>query len=111
MRRGRLAKLRSGQLLPWSRAPYGYLLDPDHPRDPNGLQINPVTAAIMQQIFAWYTDPRLHLTLYGIAKRLNDDRIPTPRGAAFWAISTLSGMLRSPVYVGTAYSERTHFSP
>ena len=111
MRRGRLAKLRSGQLLPWSRAPYGYLLDPDHPRDPNGLQINPVTAAIVQQIFAWYTDPRLHLTLYGIAKRLNDDRISTPRGAAFWAISTLSGMLRSPVYVGTAYSERTHFIP
>ena len=111
MRRGRLAKLRSGQLLPWSRAPYGYLLDPERPRDPHGLQINPVTAAIVQQIFAWYTDPRLHLTLYGIAKRLNDDRVPTPRGGAFWAISTLSGMLRSPVYVGTAYSERTHFIP
>jgi DNA invertase Pin-like site-specific DNA recombinase len=26
MRRGRLAKLRSGQLLPWTRAPYGYRL-------------------------------------------------------------------------------------
>ncbi|MDP9309779.1 MAG: recombinase family protein [Chloroflexota bacterium] len=111
MRRGRLTKLRNGQLLPWSRAPYGYLLDPEHPRDPRGLQINPVTAAIVQQIFAWYTDPRVHLTLYGIAKRLNDDQIPTPRGGAFWAISTLSGMLRSPVYIGTAYSERTHFIP
>src|ERR687893_155863 len=56
MRRERLAKLRSGQLLPWSRAPYGYLLDPEHPRDPHGLKINPVTAAIGHQIFAWYTD-------------------------------------------------------
>src|SRR5712691_884609 len=33
MRRGRHAKLRSGQLLPWTRAPYGSLLDPDRPRD------------------------------------------------------------------------------
>lgn len=31
MRRGRLAKLRSGQLLPWTRAPYGYRLHPSGP--------------------------------------------------------------------------------
>src|ERR687885_404669 len=29
MRRGRQAKLRSGQRLPWTRAPYGYLLAPE----------------------------------------------------------------------------------
>ena len=29
MRRGRLAKLRAGTLLPWTRAPYGYRLSPD----------------------------------------------------------------------------------
>jgi site-specific DNA recombinase len=34
MRRGRLARLRSGQLLPWTRAPYGYRLHPERPRDP-----------------------------------------------------------------------------
>ena len=28
MRRGRLAKLRAGRLLPWTRAPYGYRLTP-----------------------------------------------------------------------------------
>ena len=28
MRRGRLAALRAGQLLPWSQPPYGYRLDP-----------------------------------------------------------------------------------
>jgi site-specific DNA recombinase len=28
MRRGRQARLRSGQLLPWTRAPYGYRLHP-----------------------------------------------------------------------------------
>ena len=40
MRRGRQAKLRSGQLLPWTRAPYGYLLDPERPRDPSRLRLD-----------------------------------------------------------------------
>jgi site-specific DNA recombinase len=31
MRRGRLARLRSGQLLPWTRPPYGYRLHPSGP--------------------------------------------------------------------------------
>ena len=33
MRRGRLAKLRAGLLLPWTYAPYGYRMSPDRPRD------------------------------------------------------------------------------
>ena len=44
MRRGRQAKLRSGQLLPWTRAPYGYLLDPDRPRDASRVQLDPRTS-------------------------------------------------------------------
>jgi DNA invertase Pin-like site-specific DNA recombinase len=31
MRRGRLAKLRAGTLLPWTHAPYGYRMSPDRP--------------------------------------------------------------------------------
>jgi site-specific DNA recombinase len=42
MRRGRLAKLRSEQLLPWTRAPYGYRLHPERPRDPAAVQLDPV---------------------------------------------------------------------
>src|SRR3954471_6651346 len=41
MRRGRLAKLRAGVLLPWTSAPYGYRLDPDRPRDPRGVTLDP----------------------------------------------------------------------
>ena len=40
MWRGRQAKLRAGVLLPWSRPPYGYLVDPDTPRDPRGVRLN-----------------------------------------------------------------------
>lgn len=36
MRRGRLAKLRAGTLLPWTYAPYGYRMSSDRPRDPVG---------------------------------------------------------------------------
>ena len=39
MRRGRLAALRAGHLLPWSQPPYGYRLDPHAPRDPAGCRL------------------------------------------------------------------------
>src|SRR6266705_591201 len=70
MRRGRQAKLRSGQLLPWTRAPYGSLLDPDRPRDASRVRLDPVKAAIVQQIFAWYTDPQCPASIYMMDKRL-----------------------------------------
>src|ERR687894_1290444 len=58
MRRGRQAKLRSGQLLPWSVPPYGYIMDPERPRDPQRLRLDPVKAAVITQLFAWYTAPQ-----------------------------------------------------
>jgi site-specific DNA recombinase len=45
MRRGRLAKYKAGLLLPWSTPPYGYRVDPHHPRDPTGVRIEPPEAA------------------------------------------------------------------
>jgi site-specific DNA recombinase len=44
-RRGRLAKVRAGQLLPWSKPPFGYRSDPEHPpehpRNPAALRVEP----------------------------------------------------------------------
>jgi site-specific DNA recombinase len=53
MRRRRQAKWRSGQLLPWSVPPYGYVMDPERPRDPQRLRLDPVKAAVITEIFAW----------------------------------------------------------
>src|SRR5437016_2330731 len=50
MRRGRLAKLRAGVLLPWIRAPYGYQCHPDRPRDPSGVTLEPAEAAVVAEI-------------------------------------------------------------
>ena len=47
MRRGRQAKLRSGRLLPWTVAPFGYMLDPERPRDPSRVRIDPIKAEIV----------------------------------------------------------------
>ncbi len=111
MRRGRQAKLRSGQLLPWTRAPYGYLLDPDRPRDPSRVRIDPVQAAVVEQLFAWYTDPGQTPSLYQVAKRLSEAQIPTPRGGQRWNVTSVRGILRSPTYTGVAYSGRTRPTP
>jgi site-specific DNA recombinase len=111
MRRGRQAQWRSGQMLPWSVPPYGYVMDPERPRDPQRLRLDPVKAAVITQICAWYTDPCTPATLYRVAKRLTDDQTPTPRGGPRWNVASGRGILRSPVYAGTAYSERTRPVP
>jgi site-specific DNA recombinase len=112
MRRGRLMKLRAGQLLPWTRAPYGYILDAERPRDPARVRVNGMEAAIVRQIFAWYTDLEEKTSLYAIAKRLSsDDGVPTPNGGQRWNASSIRGILTNPAYTGTAYANRTRTVP
>ena len=111
MRRGRQAKLRSGQLLPWTRAPYGYLLDPDRPRDASRVRLDPVQAAVVEQMFAWYTDAGQAPSFSQVAKRLSDAPIPTPRGGTRWNVASVRGILRSPTSMGVAYSGRTRPTP
>src|SRR5712691_9082627 len=111
MRRGRQAKIRSGLLLPWTVPPYGYLLDPECPRDPSRLRLDPVKAAVVTHIFAWYTEPQMSSTLYGVAKRLSDAQLPTPMGKPRWNASSVRGILCNPVYTGIAHSGKSHPVP
>jgi site-specific DNA recombinase len=111
MRRGRQAKLRGGQRLPGTRAPYGSLLDPERPRDPSRVRIDPVQAAVVAQMFAWYTAPQESVSLYEVAKRLSEAQIPTPRGGKRWNVASVRGILRSPASTGVAYSGRSRPVP
>jgi site-specific DNA recombinase len=111
MRRGRQAKLRSGQLLPWTRAPYGYLLDAERPRDPSRVRLDPVQAAVVEPMCAWYGDPSQPVSLDEVAKRLSAAQLPTPRGGKRWNVASVRGILRSPVSIGIAYSGRTRPVP
>ena len=69
MRRGRLRKLRTGTLLPWTRPPYGYRLDPDRPRDPAGVRLDEAEAAVVRDLFVWFADEG-H-SIYALQRRLD----------------------------------------
>jgi site-specific DNA recombinase len=109
MRRGRLARLRSGQLLPWTRAPYGYRLHPERPRDPAAVQIDPVAAVVVQELFAAYAVGGV--TLHGLAAQLTARRVPTPTGKPIWRPTTIRGLLTNPAYKGEAASGRLRTAP
>ena len=53
MPRGRQRTLEAGLLLPWTRAPYGYRVDPERPRDPAGVRREESEAAMVRAMFAW----------------------------------------------------------
>src|SRR5215204_2609633 len=109
IRRGRLAKLRSGQLLPWVRVPFGYRTDPEKPRDPAGLRIEEYEAAIVRQMFAFYLEQGA--TLGGVARRLVEAGVLTPTGKRSWSRSAIRGILKNPAYVGDAYGHCTYLAP
>jgi site-specific DNA recombinase len=81
MRRGRLRKLQAGLLLPWSRPPYGYRVDPERPRDPTGVRRDEAEAAAVAETFAWYAEEGR--SLFGLAQKLRREvsRLRAPGGA------------------------------
>jgi site-specific DNA recombinase len=107
MRRGRLAKLRAGLLLPWTYAPYGYRLSPDRPRDPRGVILDPAEAAVVAELFALYRGQGT--SLMQLAMHLDARGVPTPSGTPRWSSPTIRGILRNPTYTGRVYAQRTQY--
>jgi site-specific DNA recombinase len=104
MRRGRLRKLQAGILLPWTRPPYGYRVDPDRPGDPAGVRIDIAPAAVVAEMYAWSADEGR--SLFGLATKLQRDRVAPPGGRGYWSLSTLRSILTNPVYTGQFYAGR-----
>jgi site-specific DNA recombinase len=109
MRRGRHARLRAGTLLPWTRPPFGYRLDPDRPRDAAAVRTEPAEAALVAQLFDWYLEP--HATLYQLTARLAGLGVATPTGKPRWTVASVRGILRNPAYAGRAMTNRTRVAP
>jgi site-specific DNA recombinase len=107
MRRGRLAKYRAGTLLPWTQPPYGYRVDPDRPRDPEGVRINESEAVVVRFIYDSYAEGTT--SLCGLAKRLQELGILTPSGKQIWSLCTLRWILRQPAYMGGVYACRYRY--
>ncbi len=109
MRRGRQARLRAGTLLPWTRPPFGYRLDPERPRDAAAVRAEPGEAVLVAQMFDWYLEPQA--TLYQVARRLSDLGVATPTGKPRWNVASVRGILRNPAYAGRALTGRTQVAP
>jgi site-specific DNA recombinase len=86
-------------------------VDVERPRDASRVEIDPVKAEIVKQIFAWYTDPQERVSLYWITKQLTEKGIPTPLGKTRWHRSTVRHILCNPSYMGVAYASRTRRAP
>ena len=108
MRRGRLAKLQTGTLLPWTRVPYGYRVDPDRPRDPSSVRVDPAEGAVIQELFARYLADGA--TLGTVVAALEQHGTLTSHGRRHWSRSSVRWMVRNPVYLGqvSAYQTHTH---
>jgi site-specific DNA recombinase len=109
MRRGRLMKYRTGRLLPWTRPPYAFRVDPERRRDLAGVRLDKAEGAVVAQMFDWYLEPGT--TLYCVARQLTALGLPTPNGKPRWHVSTVRGILTNPAYIGTTHANRTRTVP
>jgi site-specific DNA recombinase len=109
MRRGRQAKLRSGRLLPWTNAAYGFRVHPERPRDPALVEIEEAAAAVVRELFQTYADGEA--TLHSLAVRLTARGIASPTGRRFWSASSVRGILSNRAYIGEAISGRLQSRP
>jgi site-specific DNA recombinase len=106
-RRGRQRRFQAGQMLPWTRAPYGYRMAMDRPRDPSGVSQDPTEAAVVAEIFAWYLEGR-H-TLHGLVDHLRELGVPSPSGKPYWSGASVRGILKDPISTGRIYAYRTRY--
>jgi site-specific DNA recombinase len=107
MRRGRQRQFQAGKMLPWTRAPYGYRMAADQPRDPSGVYQDPAEAAVVAEIFAWYLEGR-H-SLHGLVDHLHELGVSSPSGKPHWSGPSVRGILKNPVYTGRVYANRTRY--
>src|SRR5690349_471374 len=106
MRRGRQRKLEAGLMLPWTRPPFGYRVDPDRPRDPAGVRVEEGEAAVVREMFAWYAE-EAH-SFCSLARLLERRGIRTSTGLKRWNLASIRALLTNPAYAGLVYGNRWH---
>jgi site-specific DNA recombinase len=101
--RGRNKKAETGHCVLGGRPPFGY-------RVVDGRTvIHAPEAAVVRQIFAWYTygeDTLPPFSLMEITRRLNDSPMRTQRGGQ-WSATTVLNLLKREMYAGVAYYGKT----
>lgn len=104
-RRGKRHKAKQGRVNVLSGAPYGFDYQKVSEHGDARYEINPGEAAVVKQIYVWYTDEAE--TIAGIVSKLNAGGVPTRSGNARWERTTVWGILKNPAYKGKACFGKT----
>jgi len=108
MRRGRLHRMRQGGRC-FHPAPFGYRYIPVSEANGGSWEIDTQEAAVVRQIFAWYTEDCW--SLKKIARQLNETGVLVRRKGGRWNAGRISVILDQPAYAGKAYYNRYRTRP
>jgi site-specific DNA recombinase len=102
--RGRLHRLRMGEMSSNGHRIYGYHYVKKSPTAPAALVINEEQAAIVSQIFEMFASGNFGLVT--ISRFLEERRIPTRTGRSRWNRDQIKFMLNNETYTGIRYYNR-----
>ena len=108
-RRGKRHRARAGELSVMSGAPYGYRYVRKSEDVPASYAVIDAEARVVQRIYQMYTVEGL--SIGAIARRLNEEGIPTRKRSARWERSVVWAVLRNSAYRGVAYFGKTRIAP
>jgi site-specific DNA recombinase len=101
-RRGKLHKMKAGELVSAKRA-FGYKYIPKQYDSPARYTIVEEEAGAVRKIFSWFLDERARLR--HIAKKLNEEKVPTAKGGD-WHASSVRCVLTNFMCTGTGYAHK-----
>lgn len=100
-RLGKLRRATEGKIVT-SDAPYGYRYLPKGPNSVGELEIEPMEAETVKQIFEWVG--KEGLSIRKVISRLQELQIPPRKSKRLvWSSSTLTRLLRNTTYIGKAF--------
>ena len=108
-RRGKLHRARRGEVSILSGAPYGYRYHKKTPHSDAWYEVIEPQASVVRDVYRYYTVE--HMSIGAIARRLNEEMVPTRNGGSRWEHSTVWGLLRNPAYKGMACYGKTRIAP
>ena len=104
-RRGKRFKAKSGEVSVLCGAPYGYNYIKKTEETAAYYEINQAEALVVKEVYRLYSED--FLSIGGITRKLNAQKIPTKKRISKWERSTVWGMLRNPAYCGKACYGKT----
>ncbi len=108
-RRGRRHKVEVMQKFIGCKPPYGYRYTPAvKPNRDGRLIVNPQEAAVVREMFNWVDKDGL--SGCAVTLRLGREGIRPRNGGASWEKSTVTRILRAPVYCGTWHYNKSQSS-